>query len=132
MKLNYFPDTDSLYIDLSHKQTTVGGLLVRQIDVKGIGIWEIIQFHGLNLRSRNALCIVSLSESVVTRKKRTPSSSTLPQKRYRSFSCNSARMGERFRTGESRFAGAARAVEVRATATVFDRDRAGLSRGREA
>jgi uncharacterized protein YuzE len=22
MKLNYFPDTDSLYIDLSHKQTT--------------------------------------------------------------------------------------------------------------
>jgi len=22
MKLNYFPDTDSLYIDLSHKQST--------------------------------------------------------------------------------------------------------------
>ena len=59
----------------------LGALLVRQIDVKGIGIWEIIQFHGLNLRSRNALCIVSLSESVMTRKKRPPSSSTLPQKR---------------------------------------------------
>ena len=24
MKLNYFPDTDSLYIDLSHKQSTEG------------------------------------------------------------------------------------------------------------
>src|SRR6266513_3042082 len=58
----------------------LGALLVRQIDVKGIGIWEIIQFHGLNLRSRNALCIVSLSESVMTRKKRPSSSSTLPQK----------------------------------------------------
>jgi len=29
------------------------------------------------------LCIVRLSESVMTRKKRPPSSSTLPQKRYR-------------------------------------------------
>jgi hypothetical protein len=63
----------------------LGALLVREIDVKGIGIWKIIEFHGLNLRSRNALCIVSLSERVMTRKKRPPSSSTLPQKRYWSF-----------------------------------------------
>jgi hypothetical protein len=52
---------------------------LREIDVKRIGIWKIIEFHGLNLRSKNALCMVSLSERVMTRKKRPPSSSTLPQ-----------------------------------------------------
>ncbi len=54
---------------------------VREIDVKRIGVWKIIQFHGRNLRSRNALCIVSLSERVITRKKRPSSSSTAAQKR---------------------------------------------------
>src|SRR5207245_11669099 len=52
---------------------------VREIDVKRIGIWKIIQFHGRNLRSKNALCMVSLPESVTTRKKRPWSSSTDPK-----------------------------------------------------
>jgi hypothetical protein len=39
---------------------------LREIDVKRIGIWKIAQFYGRNLRSRNALCIVILSESVTT------------------------------------------------------------------
>src|SRR5206468_7893542 len=54
---------------------------VRKIDVERICIWKIIQFHGRNLRSKNALCMVSLSESVTTRKKRPSSSSTEPQNR---------------------------------------------------
>src|SRR5205814_8313478 len=52
---------------------------LREIDVKRIGIWKIVQFHGRNLRSRNALCIVILSESVTTRKKRPCNSPTLAQ-----------------------------------------------------
>ena len=54
---------------------------LREIDLKRIRIWEVIQFHGRNLRSRNALRIVSLSERVITRKKRTSSSSIAAQKR---------------------------------------------------
>src|SRR5262252_4080831 len=53
--------------------------LVRKIDIQRIGIWKIVQFHGRNLRSTNALCMVSLSESVTTRKKRPCNSSTLAQ-----------------------------------------------------
>ena len=45
---------------------------VREINIKGICVWEIIQFHGRNLRSRNALCIVSLSESVTTPQEAAP------------------------------------------------------------
>src|SRR6266480_4856791 len=52
---------------------------LREIDVKRIGIWKIVQFHGRNLRSRNALCIVILSESVTARKKRPCNSPTLAQ-----------------------------------------------------
>ena len=48
----------------------LGALLVREIDVKRIGIWKIIEFHGLNLQSRNVLC--QFMESVMTRKKRRP------------------------------------------------------------
>ena len=54
---------------------------VREINIKGICVWKIIQLHGRNLRSKNALCMVSLSESVTTRKKRPCNSSTLPQNR---------------------------------------------------
>src|SRR6476661_6833149 len=53
---------------------------VRKIDVERICVWKIIQFHGRNLRSKNALCMVSLSDSVTTRKQRPSSSSTDPQK----------------------------------------------------
>ena len=66
---------------------TVGNFLaldarpLSEIDVKRIGVWEIIQFQGRNLRSKNALCMVSLSESVTTRKKRPWSSSTTAQNR---------------------------------------------------
>jgi len=43
---------------------------LREVDVKRVCVWKIIQFHGRNLRSKNALCMVSLSESVTTRKNR--------------------------------------------------------------
>jgi hypothetical protein len=79
------PDQISFSIVIQHHSfgnfLALCALLVREIDVKQIGIWKIIEFHGLNLRSKNALCMVSLSERLMARKKRPPSSSTLPQKR---------------------------------------------------
>ena len=39
---------------------------LREVDVERIGLWKIIEFHGRNPRSRNALWMVSLSESVTT------------------------------------------------------------------
>jgi len=65
-----------------------------EVDVKRVGVWIIIKFYGRNLLSRNALCIVSLSDSVITRKKRPSSSGTAAQKRNRSSSCGSVRSGD--------------------------------------
>ena len=48
----------------------LGARTRREVNVERIRFWIIIQFHGLNLRSKNALCIVTLSASVTTRKKR--------------------------------------------------------------
>lgn len=54
--------------------------LLGKIDVKRIGLRKIIQFHGWKRRSKNALCIVTLSESVTTRKKRPCNLATAPQR----------------------------------------------------
>jgi uncharacterized protein YuzE len=56
VKLNYFPDTDSLYIDLSHKQSTesqeVSEGVVLDYDAKGnlVGIDIDHASQKLNLR----------------------------------------------------------------------------------
>ena len=54
MKLNYFPDTDSLYIDLSHKQSTesqeVSEGVVLDYDAEGNLVGIDIDHASRNLR----------------------------------------------------------------------------------
>lgn len=55
--------------------------LLREIDVQRIRFRIVVEFHGLNRRSGNALWIVTLSSSVTTLKKRPSSSGASAQKR---------------------------------------------------
>jgi hypothetical protein len=72
----------------------IGSHPIGKVDVEAIGFGEIFDFHGLNLRSGNALWIVISSESVITRRNRPSSSGTLPQNLTRSpSSCTSFRIG---------------------------------------
>ncbi len=54
---------------------------LRKIDVQRISFRIVVQFHGLNPRSGNALWMVTWSSSVMTLKKRPSSSGTSAQKR---------------------------------------------------
>src|SRR6266511_2759641 len=64
---------------------------LRQIDIQRVGVGEVVDLHGLNRLSRNALWIVSLSASVMTRRNLPSSSGTARQKRNRFASCCSTR-----------------------------------------
>src|SRR5260221_13793915 len=64
-----------------------------KIEIQGVGVGEVVDLHGLNRLSRNALWIVSLSSSVMTRRNSPSSSGRARQKRNRFASCCSARSG---------------------------------------
>ncbi len=80
-------DSNKIAIGIVVKQNTLGDLsafdacLFRKIDVERIRFRIVVQFHGLNRRSGNALRMVTLSSSVMTLKKRPYNPGTSAQKR---------------------------------------------------
>jgi hypothetical protein len=65
-------DSDQIAVGVVVENNTFGNLrafdagLLREINVKRISLRIIVEFHGLNRRSRKALWIVTLSSRVVT------------------------------------------------------------------
>src|SRR6266542_2675913 len=54
-----------------------------ELDVEGVGILEVLDLHGSNERSKNALCTVSPSGNSTTRRYRPSISSIGAQRRIR-------------------------------------------------
>jgi len=54
-----------------------------ELDIQGVSVVEVTNFHGAKPRSKNALCTVSPSARTITRSQRPPASSILAHRRIR-------------------------------------------------
>ena len=68
--INVDPDGMPLLVDIyNNALSDLSGVRARalgKVDVEAVGVWKILNSHGLNLRSGNALWIVRSSASVTT------------------------------------------------------------------
>ncbi len=62
-------------------------VLITEFNIQRIGILKVLHFHGLNPRSKNALCTVTPSAKRITLRYRPPISFTFAQRRIRPSSC---------------------------------------------
>jgi len=66
------PDGMPVLVDIQNDALSdLSGVSTRalgKVDVEAVGVWKILNSHGLNPRSGNALWIVRSSASVTTRK----------------------------------------------------------------
>ena len=68
---------------------------IQKLNEQGIGVGEVTNFHGVNLLSKKALCSVSPSGKIITRRNRFSISGTCTQRRMRPSAWTDSRIGAR-------------------------------------